>query len=140
MLGVAWGLGLAVFGDLMVLWGMAMVAGTVLSVGAPLLILRVMGDGSGMRPGGLLRQGVIYPCALAFAAVGLLPLVLPGITWWAVIPAGLAVNGLSCLASMMRALGSVHLSMALRDGVPQLALGAAACIAVALCHSHPVAL
>lgn len=131
MLGLAWGLGLAAFGDLMVLWGIAMVAGTVLSVGAPLLILRMMGDGTGLQRGGLLRQGVIYPGALAVAALCLLPLLLPGIAWWSVIPAGLAVNALSCLASMMRALGSVQLSMALRDGVPQLALGAAASIAPA---------
>ena len=129
MLGLAWGLGLAAFGDLMVLWGIAMVAGTVLSVGAPLLILRVMGDGTGLRPDGLLRQGVIYPGGLALAALCVLPVLVPGVVWWAVIPTGLAVNALSCLASMMRALGSVQFSMALRDGVPQLALGAAACIA-----------
>lgn len=126
MMGLAWGLGLARFGELMVLWGMAMVAATIMSVGAPHLLLRVMGDGTGMHPAGLLRQVVLLPLLLGAIAFGVLPAVLPGVAWGAVILTGLAVNALSCLASMMRALGSVQMSMFLRDGGPQLALGAAA--------------
>lgn len=122
MMGLAWGLGLARYGELMVLWGMAMVAATIMSVGAPHLLLRVMGDGTGMHPAGLLRQVVLLPLLLGAIAFG----VLPGVAWGAVILTGLAVNALSCLASMMRALGSVQMSMFLRDGGPQLALGAAA--------------
>lgn len=128
MLGLAWRLGLSEFGDLMVHWGMAMVASTVLSLGAPLLILRVMADGSGVQPAGLVRQVVVFPVLLAVVAVGTLPSIAPDVEWGAVILTGLAVNGLSCLASVMRALGSVQLSMALRDGAPQLALGGAACL------------
>ncbi|WP_439156183.1 lipopolysaccharide biosynthesis protein [Yoonia sp.] len=128
MLGLAWWLGLSEFGDLMVHWGMAMVASTVLSLGAPLLILRVMADGSGVQVSGLLRLVVVFPVLLSVVAAGILPSVAPDVEWGAVILTGLAVNALSCLASVMRALGSVQLSMALRDGVPQVALGLAGCL------------
>lgn len=130
MMGLAWGLGLAQFGELMVLWGMAMVASTAMSLGAPLLILRVMADGTGMRTAALLRQVVLFPLLLALIGAVTLPAVFSGIAWGSVILMGLALNALSCLASMMRALGSVQLSMVLRDGVPQLALGAAVFVAV----------
>ena len=131
MLGLAWWLGLSVFGELMMLWAQAMVAATLLSLGAPLLILRTMVDVHGMRPEGLLRQGVMYPAALGACALIVMPALWPGLDWWAVIPAGLAINAVTCLASVMRALGSVRMSMALRDAAPQLALGVAACLASA---------
>ena len=130
MLGLAWWLGLSVFGELMVLWAQAMVAATLLSLGAPLLILRTMADGQGMQPEGLLRQGVIYPAALGACALIVMPALWPGLAWWAIIPAGLAINAVTCLASVMRALGSVQMSMALRDAAPLMALGLAACLAL----------
>ncbi|MBE0412433.1 hypothetical protein [Yoonia sp.] len=128
MVGLVWWLGLAEFGNLMVLWGMALVAGTVMSVGAPVLILRVMTDGTGLRASGLIRLMCLYPVALAALAGGVLHMILPGPAWGAILLTGLAFNALQCLASVLRALGSVQMSMALRDGVPQLALGAAACL------------
>lgn len=128
MMGLAWGLGLARFGEVAVLWSMAMMAATTLSIGAPLLLLRVMGDGTGIRASALVRQGLVFPALLTVIAVGILPVLVPGLPWGPVMLVGLAINGLNCLASMMRALGSVQLSMFLRDGAPQLALGMAACV------------
>lgn len=41
-------LGLAAFGELAVIWGLAMIASTVLSGGAPLQLLRVLTNGQGI--------------------------------------------------------------------------------------------
>ncbi len=126
MMALAVWLGLDAFGQIAVLWGLAMVAGTVVSVGAPLLLLRILTDGGGVTAGGLWRQIALYPAGLAAVALLVLPRAVPDVPWVAVMLAGLAVNAATCVASVMRGLGSVQLSMLLRDGLPQLALGAAA--------------
>jgi O-antigen/teichoic acid export membrane protein len=76
-------------------------------------------------------------CNIALIAPGLLCLVAylicvtiwPTLPWVAILGAGYFVNVLGCLASVMRALGSVQVSMALRDAGPQIALGLAGVVA-----------
>lgn len=126
MLGLAAWLGLETFGQIAVLWGAGLVAGTLISVGGPVILLRVLTDGRGLRAADILRVAVIYPAALALVAWGCGVLIWPALPWLAIIGVGFCANLLGCLASIMRALGSVHQSMALRDAGPQVALGVAA--------------
>lgn len=122
---LAFVLGLDVFGALIVLWGMALVAAGVLGFGAPLVLLARLADGRGMHPFGVLALCVLMPVLAAAAVYPLLHLVWPGVPWAAVLATALAVHLATCLGSVARALGSLHLSMALRDGAPVLALGLA---------------
>lgn len=126
MLGLAAWLGLETFGQLAVLWGAGLVAGTLVSLGGPVILLRVLTDGQGLRAADIFRVAVLYPAALALGAWGCGTLIWPAMPWLAITGVGFCVNLLGCLGSIMRALGSVHLSMALRDAGPQVALGVAA--------------
>jgi O-antigen/teichoic acid export membrane protein len=129
MMGLAAWLGLATFGQIALMWGAALVAGTVVSVGGPLILLRALTDGGGMRRWDILALIVVYPLALAVAGYFVLTALAPSFAWAAILGAGVALNALGCLASVMRALGSVQASMVLRDAGPQVALGVAAVIA-----------
>lgn len=128
MLGLAALLGLDVFGRLAVIWGLALVSATVMSLGAPLLLLRVLTDGRGLSRVDLIRHVLVYPALLAATALIILDWLLPQLPWTAILSAGFCINLLTCLASLMRALGSINLSMLLRDAAPQLALFVAACL------------
>ncbi|WP_320237403.1 hypothetical protein [Cognatiyoonia sp. IB215182] len=130
MIGLAAIMGLAGFGELAVVWGLAMIASTALSCGAPLLLLRHLTDGRGMSRGSLLRHVVLQPAALAVVAFPFLYLAFPAINWTTVLLCGLSIHFVTCLASIMRALGNVQASMALRDAVPPLALGLAGLLAL----------
>ncbi|PXW68946.1 O-antigen/teichoic acid export membrane protein [Loktanella sp. PT4BL] len=125
MLGLAAWLGLEAFGRLAALWGTGLVVGTLVSVGGPVILLRVLTDGRGLRRADIFRVAVLYPAMLALVAWGFGALIWPALPWLAIMSVGFCVNLLGCLASIMRALGSVHLSMALRDAGPQVALGVA---------------
>lgn len=123
MMGLAAGLGLDVFGRLVFSWGAALVAGTVLSFGGPLILLRGLTDGRGMRRWDVTIVILVLPAALAVLAFGLLTAHWSPLPWFAILATGFAINALTCIASVMRALGSVQLSMALRDMGPSVALG-----------------
>ena len=125
MLGLAALLGFAAFGQLAALWGGALVASTLVSLGGPVILLRMLTDGQGLRAVDICKLAVIYPAVLAFVAWCLADLLWPELPWLAIVSVGFCVNLLGCLSSVMRALGSVHLSMALRDAGPQMALGVA---------------
>jgi O-antigen/teichoic acid export membrane protein len=124
-------LGLETFGQLAALWGAALVAGTLVSLGGPLILLRTLTDGQGLCAGDILRIAVIYPAVLAVVFWIGAVLVWPDLPWLSILGVGFCVNVLGCLGSVMRALGSVYASMALRDAGPQVALGLAAVIAPA---------
>jgi len=123
MLGLAALLGFDTFGRLAALWGAALVAGTIVSLGGPLILLRMLTDGQGMRASDILKIAVFYPALLAFLIYGMAANLWPAWPWAAILSVGVLANALGCLASVMRALGSVQASMALRDAGPQLALG-----------------
>ncbi|SIT84318.1 Membrane protein involved in the export of O-antigen and teichoic acid [Yoonia rosea] len=125
MLGLAAWLGLETFGRLAAFWGAGLVAGTLVSLGGPVILLRVLTDGGGLRALDIFWVAVLYPVILALVAWGCGALIWPAMPWLAIMSVGFCVNLLGCLASIMRALGSVHLSMALRDAGPQVALGVA---------------
>lgn len=126
MLGLAMGLGLEAYGRLIVTWGLALIVSGMISLGAPLLILRVSSDVGGMSLRALALQVVAYPIGLAMAGWLILSFLLPSMPWGSVFGLGFAIHVASCLASVMRALGSLHWSALLRDAAPQAALGAAA--------------
>ncbi len=126
MVWLATWLGFDAFGSLAVVWGIALVAAPVVSLGGPLLLLRALTDGGGVSPAGLLLHMVTLPAAVAVIGVLICPLFLPLLPWGAILGAAFAVNLLSCLASLMRALGSVNMSMVLRDCGPHIGLGLAA--------------
>lgn len=128
MMGLATVLGLEVFGQLAFLWGATLVAGTVLSLGGPLIILQAVTNGGGMHRRQLMALAVVYPFAFAFLAYLALSGLWPAMPWTAILCAGLGVNLLGCVASLMRGLGSVQGSMALRDAGPQCTLAGAALI------------
>ena len=77
MLGLAALLGFEVFGRLAAYWGGALVAGTVVSLGGPLILLRVLTDGRGMRAVDVYKIAFLYPGLLAIfiyvIAIVLLP-------------------------------------------------------------------
>jgi hypothetical protein len=125
LFGLALWLGLDGFGGLIVLWGLALVAATCLGFGGPLILLARLGDGAGMHPRAVIGLCIGWPVLAACGAGLALRLVWPELPWLAVLAVAVVVNLASCLASILRALGSVHLSMILRDGAPMVALGAA---------------
>ena len=137
MVGLAALLGLDAFGQLAFIWGAALMASTVLSLGGPLILLRSLTDGGGMRQWDVLGYAIFYPCMMAAGVIGPLTWIFPTIAWEAILFGGLAINLLFCLASAMRALGSVQMSMGLRDAGPQVALGLAA---LAAGHLGPAAI
>jgi O-antigen/teichoic acid export membrane protein len=125
LLGLAWMLGLDGFGVVIVLWGLTLVGATVLGFGGPLTLLARLADGAGMHPRPLVLLCIVCPVLAAVVGALILQTLWTGLPWPAVLAAAVAVNLVSCLASILRAMGSVHLSMALRDGAPLLALGLA---------------
>ena len=125
MLGLAALLGFETFGQLAALWGAALVAGTVVSLGGPVILLRMLTDGQGMRPADVLKITLVYPGLLALLIYAVTMRFWPDFPWAAILIAGFFANVLGCLASVMRALGSVQASMALRDAGPQIALAGA---------------
>lgn len=129
MLGLAWLLGFETFGRLVALWGASLVVGCVLSLGGPVILLRMLTDGKGMRGRDICKVCVVYPAALALVIGLVASFVWPFWPWTAVLCAGFFANALGCLASVMRALGSVQASMLVRDGAPQVALGLAGVVA-----------
>jgi len=129
MLGLAWLLGFETFGRLAALWGAALVVGTVLSLGGPVILLRMLTDGQGLRVRDICKVSVIYPGLLALTIGLVASSLFPGGPWIAVLGAGFFANALGCLASVMRALGSVQASMVVRDAGPQVALGIAGVLA-----------
>ncbi len=126
MIGLAAWLGLDMLGRLVVIWGLAMIGSSIVSCGTPLMLLRALSDGGRITPGAMLLYVIIGPVAVGAVGIAMLPLLLPALPWLAIIAAALAIHLASCLASIMRALGSLHWSMILRDAAPQLALGCAA--------------
>ena len=123
MIGLAAYLGLAEFGRLSMLWGIALVASTGLSLGGPLILLRAMTDGHGIKSGAIPGFALLLPAALALGAYFPLQWIWPALPWGPILLAALGMNALSCLGSVMRGLGSIRISMVLRDAGPQLALG-----------------
>ncbi len=126
MLGLAALLGLEAYGALMVAWGLTLVMSTILSVGGPLAMLRNLTNGGVMSHRGLFDQAILYPALVAAVCWIVLPRWLPIADWQIIIPSAFFINAVTCLASLARALGSIRVSMVLRDGAPQLALGLAA--------------
>ncbi|PRY78174.1 hypothetical protein CLV80_104138 [Yoonia maritima] len=126
MIGLATVLGLAAFGELALIWGAALVAAPIISVGAPLLMLRALTDGDGMSVKAVMLQVIIVPAALAVLSGTVAIAIWPTLPWFSILLCAFWINFASCLASAMRALGSVNLSMALRDCGPQIALAIAA--------------
>ncbi|MFO8126192.1 lipopolysaccharide biosynthesis protein [Yoonia sp.] len=125
MLGLAALLGFETFGRLAAVWGAALVAGTVVSLGGPVILLRMLTDGQGMRAVDICKIAVLFPCLLALLVWTIGMGIWPDMPWAAILIAGFVTNVLVCLATVMRALGSVQASMALRDAGPQVALGVA---------------
>lgn len=128
MLGLAAILGFETFGRLAALWATALVAGTVVSLGGPLILLAALTDGQGLRVGDIVKIAVFFPALLALFMYGIAVALWPAWPWAAILSVGVLANALGCLASVMRALGSAQASMALRDAGPQLALGFAGVI------------
>ncbi len=125
LLGLALVLGLDGFGALIVLWGLALVGSTLLGFGGPLTLLARLGDGAGMHPRAVLWLCLGLPLIAALTGSLWLAVIWPQVPWPAVAAMALAVNLAACLGSILRALGSVQISMVLRDGAPLLALGLA---------------
>lgn len=123
MVGLAAWLGLGAFGALAVVWGLALVASTALSLGGPLMLLRHLTDGGGVSSQAIIWQVMVLPVVLAALAYPVLASAFPGLPWLPILATGLGINLITCLASIMRALGSLQMSMALRDAGPQVALG-----------------
>ena len=129
MLWLTLSLGLATFGALVLLWGAALVIGTVVSGGGPLILLRRLSSGNGMWIRQLAGLVVFFPATLCVLGWLFVQALWPDPRWAAVFAVAYCVNTLCCLASIMRALGSVQVSMVLRDAGPFSALGLAAVLA-----------
>lgn len=125
MLSLTSTLGMAVFGELVFLWGQALVISTVVSCGGPLLVLRNLSGGRGLRAARIAWLAVVLPAIMGLVIWLGATAVWPQPQWLAVIIAAFNINFLNCLASIMRALGSVQISMILRDAGPFVALGIA---------------
>ena len=104
-------------------WGLALMVATVLSLGGPLMLLRHLTDGSGLSSSLVFWQVMLLPVLFAMVAYPLLLTSFPGLPWLAILITGLGINLINCIASIMRGLGSLQMSMALRDAGPQVALG-----------------
>ena len=128
MMGLAWLLGIDLFGQLIVIWGLALIGSSILSVGAPLMLLRALSDGGRMTVGAVVCHLFLYPIALAAVGWVVLPLIFPALPWLPILAVAFGIHLITCLTSIMRSLGSVDWSMALRDAGPLLALGLAALI------------
>ncbi|PUB12126.1 lipopolysaccharide biosynthesis protein [Yoonia sediminilitoris] len=136
MVGLAGWLGLGVYGQLAVTWGLALLVSGIIGVGAPLLLLRALSDGDKIPIGRLWMMTLVYPAGMCLAGWWLMSVLLPTMQWAVIFGAAFAVHLSQCLASVMRALGSVSWSMFLRDSGPQLALGVAGFAAAA--QSAPI--
>ena len=125
MVGLAAVFGVARFSEIAVLWGATALAGAAMSGGGAVILLRHLCDGRGLRGQALLKVLLLWP-------LGLCGLLLPALLWveasvlLPAMAAGFAFNLLQNAASILRATGSLGLSMAVRDGVPVLAIVGAA--------------
>ncbi len=133
MLGLAALLGLADFGRLAVIWGLALVLSSIIAAGAPLLLLQALSDGGRLTGRALAQHVIVYPLVVVIGLIAL-PVLFATLPRVPIFLAAFGIHLVSCLASIMRALGSVHVSMALRDAGPQLALGVGAVLAMG--HSN----
>lgn len=122
MLWLAAALGLAGFGRLALLWGVALVLAPLLSLGGPLVLLRQLTDGSRLPLARIAGLALFGPALLAVILGGPLSLFWPGGHWPVILLLALGINLLACVASVARALGAVSGSMGLRDAGPHLAL------------------
>jgi O-antigen/teichoic acid export membrane protein len=123
-------LGVGPFGSLIYLWSIALVGGTLLSVGGPMLLLRDLTSGQGMTKQRIAVVVLVLPCLLAVLAFVILSVAAPAFARLPVLAAAVAINLSACVASILRARGSVMVSMALRDAGPFVALGAGAVCAI----------
>ncbi|WP_342076456.1 hypothetical protein [Yoonia sp. SS1-5] len=128
--GLAAWLGLSFFGELMVVWAMAMVSATIIGLGAPLILLRDLSSGAGLTMLAVLSYVFVYPAIFAVIGAMALAAIWPEIPWGIVLLVGYLCHAATCLASIMRAFGSMQWSMILRDTGPVLALGLGAVLGV----------
>lgn len=126
MVWLSFQLGLSAFGALIYLWGAALVTSTIVSCGGPLVLLRALCDGSGLRSTQIVGLTAVVPSLLCgigwFASASF----MPDDRWPPLFAVAFSANAVGCLASIMRAMGSVQTSMVLRDAGPFTALGFAA--------------
>lgn len=128
MLGlVAW-LGIDAFGLLIVAWGFSLVASTLVGGGAPLYFLEILGQGRQITWIAFATQLLGFPAILCAIGIAILSTLWPNFSWAAILVAGFCIHLSACVASIMRALGSVQFSMVLRDTGPLFALCLAAFI------------
>jgi O-antigen/teichoic acid export membrane protein len=129
MMWLSFALGLSAFGALIYLWGGALVASTLVSCGGPLILLRALSNGTGLRVVHMVGLIAVLPAVLSVTGWFLATMFLPRIDWATLFAVAFSVNMLGCLASVMRAIGSVQISMFLRDAGPFSALGIASFLA-----------
>lgn len=125
MLALAARLGLAGFGALIFLWGQALVFSTVVSCGGPLVLSRDMAGKAGLGRLQIVSLIFVRPAVMSGAVWLVAMLLRPDLNLGTVLAAAYMINLLTCLASVMRAFGSIQLSMLLRDAGPFVALGVA---------------
>ena len=126
MIWLTYTLGLGAFGALIFVWGSALVGSAVVSCGGPLVLLRALSDGSGLRLTQICLIALIMPAIMCLSLLLIAQWIMPDPRWAAVFLVAFCANFLACLASIMRSLASVQLSMMLRDAAPFAALGLAA--------------
>ena len=77
MVWLSFQLGLSAFGALIYLWGAALVTSTIVSCGGPLVLLRALCDGSGLRATQIVGLTVVVPSLLCgigwFASASIMP-------------------------------------------------------------------
>ncbi len=125
MVWLSFELGLSAFGALIYLWGAALVTSSIVSCGGPLVLLRALCDGSGLRLTQIIGLSIVLPgllCGVGWFATSSL---MPDDRWLTLFAVAFSANALGSLASIMRAMGSVQTSMVLRDAGPFTALGVA---------------
>jgi len=137
MLGLALLLGLKAFGALVLLWSLALILATVVSLGAPLILLQRLTGGGGFRVQQLLGLVFVGPVVVGTVCFLALSTVFPAVAWAAVMVAAFGLHLIFCLGSVLRAAGSLQWSMVLRDAGPSLWLGFSA---VSLMGSAPESL
>ncbi|MBT0957780.1 oligosaccharide flippase family protein [Alphaproteobacteria bacterium KMM 3653] len=144
LMGIAALLGLDGFGRLSFLWALAMIGGTLLSLGLPLYLLRELSksgtEARPISPRSLAFLTLALPGALAALLAliyGLLSPLLPPLPALALLAAGFTLHLTGCAACILRACGSMHASMVLRDAAPTLVLFLAALTATAADRAEP---
>lgn len=126
MVWLSFQLGLGAFGALIYLWGGALITSAIVSCGGPLVLLRALCDGSGLRLSQIIGLTAVLPSLICGVGWFATSSAMPDDRWATLFAVALSANAVSCLASIMRAMGSVQSSMLLRDAGPFTALGVAA--------------